>query len=239
MLEVRTQAFGLEGGPHGELQHGVRVAGPGGEAVGVEGEFLLHAVDDFLIFEEEDLHRHTQRKLASHWSREGRGARCSCPRQQQQRREEGLKGGGGITYRSGSSLEHAHLAASRLPLLSRNNRLEDLGSNVPQLLVVGTKEHDDAVRLRVEGRGDLVQEVLNDLLDAVLRDGQVLGQGVVAAALLGQVDQGLGVGGHFVLLLMCGGSGEESGRSSGNDAARSGEWFVGCCDGRGVEKKRR
>lgn len=71
MLQVRTQAFGLEGGPHGELQHGVRVGGPGGKAVGVKGELLLHAVDDFLVFEEEDLHRHTQGKLARDWSREG------------------------------------------------------------------------------------------------------------------------------------------------------------------------
>lgn len=144
-------------------------------------------------------------------------------------------GGGGPTYRSGSTLEHVHLAASRLPLLSRNNRLEDLGSNVPQLLVVGAKEHDDTVGLRVEGGGDLVQEVLNDLLDAVLRDGQVLGQGVVAAALLGQVDQGLGVGGHFVLSLMCGN--EEPGGRSGDDA-RSGVWFVGCGEERVFEKSR-
>lgn len=56
MLEVGTKTFGLERGPDGELQHGVRVCGPDGEAVGVDGELLLHAVDDFLVFEEENLY---------------------------------------------------------------------------------------------------------------------------------------------------------------------------------------
>lgn len=56
VLEVGAQTLGLESGPDGELQHGVRVGGPGGEAVGVDGELLLHLVDDLLVFVEEDLH---------------------------------------------------------------------------------------------------------------------------------------------------------------------------------------
>lgn len=65
----------------------------------------------------------------------------------------------------------------------------------------GAEQHDNAVGLRVEGGRDLVQQVLDDLLDAAGGDGQVLGERVVGAALLGQVDEGLGVGGHFVTLL--------------------------------------
>lgn len=55
MLQVGAEPFGLEGGPDGELQHGGGVAGPDGEAVGVEGELFLHGVDDLLVFVEEDL----------------------------------------------------------------------------------------------------------------------------------------------------------------------------------------
>lgn len=55
VLQVGAETFGLEGGPDSELQHGGGVGGPGGEAVGVDGELLLHAVDDLLVFVEEDL----------------------------------------------------------------------------------------------------------------------------------------------------------------------------------------
>lgn len=63
--------------------------------------------------------------------------------------------------------------------------------------MLGAEEHDGAVGLRVEGRGDLVDQVLDDLLDAGGRDGQVLGQRVVGPALLGEVDEVLGGGGHL------------------------------------------
>lgn len=55
VLQVGTEALGLERGPHGELQHAGRLGGPGGEAVGVEGVLFLHAVDDLLVFVEEHL----------------------------------------------------------------------------------------------------------------------------------------------------------------------------------------
>lgn len=99
------------------------------------------------------------------------------------------------TYRSGSSSEHGHLAGSSLKLLGGNDSLEDLGGNIPQLLVVGAEQDDDAVGLGVEGGGDMVEQVLDDLLNAGGRDGQVLGEGVVAASQLGEVDKSLG--GHF------------------------------------------
>jgi hypothetical protein len=42
MLEVCAETFGFKGSPDGELVHGVGLGGPGWEAVGVDGEFLLH-----------------------------------------------------------------------------------------------------------------------------------------------------------------------------------------------------
>lgn len=106
--------------------------------------------------------------------------------------------GTGITYGSSGALEHGHLAGGALPLLRGHHGLEDLGSNVPQLLVVGAKQDDGAVGLGVEGRGDMVEQVLDDLLHAGGRDGEVLGQRVVGPAAFGELDEFLGGGGHFV-----------------------------------------
>ena len=55
MLEVCAEAFELEGGPDGELGHGVGLGGPAGELVGVEGEVVLHFLDAGAGLEEEDL----------------------------------------------------------------------------------------------------------------------------------------------------------------------------------------
>lgn len=55
MLQVSAETFSLEGSPDSILQHGGGVGGPSGEAVGVDGELFLHAVDDLLVFVEEDL----------------------------------------------------------------------------------------------------------------------------------------------------------------------------------------
>lgn len=55
MLEVGTEAGGLESDPGGVLVHGGGVLGPGGEVVGVQGEGLLEAVYGLGVFEEEDL----------------------------------------------------------------------------------------------------------------------------------------------------------------------------------------
>lgn len=124
----------------------------------------------------------------------------------------------GQTYRSGGALEHGHLAGGALPLLGRDDGLEDLGGDVPQLLVLGAEEDDDAVGLGVEGGGHLLQEGLDDLLDLVGLDGEVLGQRVVRPAVLGELDQLLG-GGHL------------DGRGGGEGAE---EWW-GCCCPAGCE----
>lgn len=55
MLQVGSQALGLERRPHRELQHAVRLARPDRELVRVQRELLLHRVDDVLVLEEEDL----------------------------------------------------------------------------------------------------------------------------------------------------------------------------------------
>ena len=55
MLQARAEALELERRPHGELVHGRRLGAPGGEAVGVDGELVLHAADDGAVGVEEDL----------------------------------------------------------------------------------------------------------------------------------------------------------------------------------------
>jgi hypothetical protein len=46
------------------LEHGVGLSGPDGELVGVQGELGLHALDDLLVLEEENLYR-----VSSLWDR--------------------------------------------------------------------------------------------------------------------------------------------------------------------------
>lgn len=108
------------------------------------------------------------------------------------------------TYRSCCGLEHGHLAGGALELVGGHDGLEDLGGDVPQLLVLGAKEHNDTVRLGVEGGRNLVEELLDNLLDAGRGDGQVLGERVEGSARRSEVDEGLSIGSHF------GGSGEAS-----------------------------
>jgi hypothetical protein len=55
VLQVGAEAFGLKGGPGGELVHGGRVLGPVGELVGVLGELGLEGFDGGGVFVEEDL----------------------------------------------------------------------------------------------------------------------------------------------------------------------------------------
>lgn len=55
VLEVGANTLGVKGGPDDVLGHGIGLLGPDGELVGVEGELLLHAVDDVLVLEEQNL----------------------------------------------------------------------------------------------------------------------------------------------------------------------------------------
>ena len=56
VLEVGAQALGLKGGPDGVLQNGIALRGPAGEAVGVDGELGLEALDNGLVLEEQNLY---------------------------------------------------------------------------------------------------------------------------------------------------------------------------------------
>lgn len=55
VLQAGAEAFGFEGGPDGVLVHGGGFGGPGGEAVGDGGEFVLHGFYGGGVVEEEDL----------------------------------------------------------------------------------------------------------------------------------------------------------------------------------------
>lgn len=76
--------------------------------------------------------------------------------------------------------------------------------------MVGAEEDDNAVGLGVEGGGDVLQGLLDDLLDLGRGDGQVLGEGVVGATVLDALEHGVGVDGRHV---GCG-CGEEAGYCS-------------------------
>ncbi|KUI71595.1 hypothetical protein VM1G_11752 [Cytospora mali] len=74
----------------------------------------------------------------------------------------------------------------------------DLGGDIPQLLVLGAEEDDDTVGLGVEGGGDVLEGLLDDLLDLGGGDGQVLGEGVVGAAVLDVLENDAGVDGRHL-----------------------------------------
>lgn len=104
------------------------------------------------------------------------------------------------TYSTSGSLEAVVPRLSLGPTLSRHDGLEGLGDQVPELVVLVTEKDDDAVGLAVEGRGDVLDGLVDDLLNLVLADGEVLAEGVVGAALLDELDEA--VGGHFGGLLL-------------------------------------
>lgn len=96
------------------------------------------------------------------------------------------------TYGTSGTLEQGNLVTSGLPVLLGDNGLEDVAGNVPELLVLGAEQDDDADGLGVEGGRDVQGGLLDDLGDALLGDGQVLGQDVVGAAVLDQLNDRVG-----------------------------------------------
>lgn len=108
------------------------------------------------------------------------------------------------TYGSSTTLEHGHPLSGRVELVGGDDCLEDVGGDIPQLVVLSAEEDDGAVALGVERAGDVLDGLLDDLLDAVLGHGaKVLAEGVEGAAVLDEVEDRFGVdggfGGHFVL----------------------------------------
>lgn len=59
--------------------------------------------------------------------------------------------------------------------------------------MLGAEEENGAVGLGVEGGGDIGDELAEDLLDAGGGDGEVLGEGIVGAAVLDELEKS---GGH-------------------------------------------
>lgn len=110
----------------------------------------------------------------------------------------GLEGGDGVHVveeedGAGGGTEHGHLVTGGLPVLGGDDGAEDVGGQVPQLLVLLAEEDDDTVGLGVEGGGGVEGGLVDDLLDALLGDGELLVKGVDGAAGLGQLEEGVGV----------------------------------------------
>lgn len=90
--------------------------------------------------------------------------------------------GEGGTNSSIGALEHVNLALGSSPSLSGDDGLEDLGVNVPELVVLGVEEEDGAGGLGVEGGGDVLDHLGDDGLEAGVGDGGLLLEGVDGAA---------------------------------------------------------
>ena len=91
-----------------------------------------------------------------------------------------------------TGLEARELLLCGGPLLLRDDGLEDLAGNVPELLVLGLEEHDDARALRVERGRDVEHDLLHDLLNARVGHGALVREGIVGAALLDRLEEGVG-----------------------------------------------
>lgn len=167
MLEVGAKAFGRESSPNGVLRHSVGLSGPDGEFRGVGGKLLGEAIDNGAVGKEEDL----KGGLAVSQYMEDRAA----------------------THGSIRSLEHAQLGLSRRKVCRRNNTLEDLLRDIPQLLMIIVQEQDISRSLGVEGRGNVENSLGDDLLDLCVGDGRLLLEDVVRATDLHGFDEG---GGH-------------------------------------------
>lgn len=97
-------------------------------------------------------------------------------------------------YRAICSREHLQSLARVLPLRLRDVSLEDLGYDVPELVVLGLEQDHQAARLRVERARHRQRSVVDNLFDPVVRDGggllevvngAAVGDGVLKAHLAG------------------------------------------------------
>lgn len=115
-------------------------------------------------------------------------------------------GAGGVVKEhdgAGGGAEHGHAVGRVLPLVLGDNLLEGVAGQVPEAVVLGAKEHDGPRGLRVEARGGVQDGVVDHVGDARggHARGQVLGEGVVGAPVLGELEEQVGGelgGGHFV-----------------------------------------
>ncbi len=131
---------------------------------------------------------------------------------------------------AGAGLEAVDLALGGGPLLGGDDGLEGLGGEVPELVVLGAEEDDDAVGLRVEGAGDVLESLGHDGLDLGGADSDLLVERIVGAAVLDQREEGVGADSRGVgrdAAHFGGGGGESAGGEGGLDGglelARLGE----------------
>lgn len=115
------------------------------------------------------------------------------------------------TYSSVASAEAGNAGASVLPLGLGDDGLEDVAHDVPELVVLVLEQEHEAGGLRVEGGGDVLDKLADDLFDAVVGDGGGLVEGVDAAAVGNGLEE-VGVGSH------CGGL------SVGSRGECAGDW---------------
>ncbi len=96
-----------------------------------------------------------------------------------------------MTYSAVGGPEAVDLLLGAVELILRSERLEDIDNVVPELLVVLVKQDDKTSGLTVERRGDVKDGLLGELLDLRVRDGRLLVELVVCAALLDGLDDRL------------------------------------------------
>lgn len=99
------------------------------------------------------------------------------------------------TYGSVAGAEASDAVASVLPGVLGHNGLQDVAHDVPELVVLVLQQEHETGRLGVEGRRDVLDELGDDLLNAVVRDGRGLVEGVDAAAVGDSLEE-VGGGGH-------------------------------------------
>lgn len=81
-----------------------------------------------------------------------------------------------------------------LELVRGQLHLVDLHDGIPQLLVLLLQHDHHAGGLRVEGAGDMLDGVGDELFDAGVGDGRLVGDLVVGTTAFGRVEEGLGLG---------------------------------------------
>ena len=97
------------------------------------------------------------------------------------------------THSSVGALEHVQLLLRGGVLVGRDDSLEGIFGDVPQLVVLALDQQDGAGALAVEGGGGVQDGLADDLLDLLVGDGRLLLKRVVGAAGL---DGGEVVGRH-------------------------------------------
>lgn len=103
-----------------------------------------------------------------------------------------------MTYGSVGTLEHVELLLGGTPLGLWDNWLQDIGVEVPELVVLAVGEEDDTGGLGVEGGWDLLDDLGEDLVDAGIRYWGLLLESIDGAASRNGIEESVR-GSHFVV----------------------------------------